>query len=88
MTLDTLRNDVVRQILGMEDINILKKVRDLIARETSKALSVGTVEEDYVPQTKEEILIGLREACNELKLHREGKLEFKTLEEVLDELPD
>ena len=42
-------------------------------------------EEDPV-QTKEEILADFAEACRELKLHREGKKRFKTLDEVLNEL--
>ena len=36
--------------------------------------------------TKEEILESIDSAFKELKLNLEGKLEFKTLEEALDEL--
>lgn len=36
--------------------------------------------------SKEEILADFSEACRELKLRKEGKVKFKTLEEALDEL--
>ena len=38
--------------------------------------------------TKEEILSGFDNALHELKYYREGKLELKPLEEVLNELQD
>ena len=38
--------------------------------------------------TKEEILSGFDNALHELKSYREGKLELKPLEEVLNELQD
>lgn len=40
----------------------------------------------YRSQTKAEILAGLDQSCKELKLNLEGKLEFKSLEEALNEL--
>ncbi len=43
-------------------------------------------DEDYKEPTKEEILEGLKEAVKELKLYEEGKLELKSLDEVLSEL--
>jgi len=36
--------------------------------------------------TKEEILEGLKEAVKEVKLYEEGKIELKTLDELLEEL--
>ncbi len=42
-------------------------------------------ESDREP-TKEEILDGLREALQEVKLAEEGKLKLKSLDEVLSEL--
>ena len=47
------------------------------------------VAEDEVPyRTTQEILAGVEEAFMEVKMYREGKLQLKTLEEALDELPD
>ncbi len=43
-------------------------------------------DEEYKEPTKEEILEGLKEAVKEVKLNEQGKLKFKTLDEVLGEL--
>jgi len=43
-------------------------------------------EEEYEEPTKEEILEGLREAVEEVKLYEQGKLKLKTLDELLEEL--
>jgi len=43
-------------------------------------------EGEYKEPTKEEILQGLREAVEEVKLYEQGKLKLKTLDEVLEEL--
>ena len=43
-------------------------------------------DEEYREPTKEEILEGLREAMEEVKLAEQGKLKLKTLDEVLSEL--
>jgi len=43
-------------------------------------------DEEYKEPTKEEILDGLREAVEEVKLYEQGKIALKTLDEVLDEL--
>lgn len=43
-------------------------------------------EEEYRPRTKAEVLADFDQACKELKLNLEGKLELKSLEEALDEL--
>lgn len=48
----------------------------------------AVLEDDFPCMTKEEILAHFDQACKELKLNLEGKLEFKTLEEVLKELED
>ncbi len=47
---------------------------------------VKEVEEEYKPQTKKEILDGLREAFEELKLIKAGKMEARDLKDVLNEL--
>lgn len=41
---------------------------------------------DEVLQTKSEILKGLDQACNELRLQQAGKMHFKSTEALLDEL--
>lgn len=90
VSLETLQNEVIRDVLNINDINILKKVKNLLQKEERKVSRVevpSVVSEDEVPyMTKEEILANFDQACKELKLNLEGKLEFKTLKEALDEL--
>lgn len=47
---------------------------------------VKEVEEEYKPQTKKEIIYGLREAFDELKLIKAGKMEGRNAFELLKEL--
>ena len=83
VSLETLQNEVIRDVLNVNDVNILKKVKKLLHKEERKASS-AEVPAPYM--TKEEILANFDQACKELKLNLEGKLEFKTLKEALDEL--
>lgn len=43
-------------------------------------------EEQYEEPTKEQLLQEIREAAEEVKLARQGKIKLKTLEQLLDEL--
>ena len=43
-------------------------------------------DEEYEEPIKEEILKGIKEAIEEVKLWEDGKVELPTLDEVLDEL--
>ena len=43
-------------------------------------------DDEYKEPTKEDILEGLKEAVEEVKLAEQGKLKLKTLDEVLSEL--
>ncbi len=75
--------ELLRQIGYLaDDENSLKK---LLAY-TKKLVTKKKEAEEEPVQTKEEILADFAEACRELKLHREGKKKFKTLDEVLNEL--
>lgn len=65
-----------------DDENCMKKALQFIKKLAAQKAS----KEEYKPASKEEILIGVKQACKELKLHKEGKLEFKSAEELLDEL--
>lgn len=95
LSLETLQNELIRDVLRIDDMNVLKKVRNLLRREERKAAAdyaaqpsaSEVVSEEAEPyMTKEEILANFDQACKELKLNLEGKLEFKTLEEALNEL--
>mgnify|MGYP001777299426 CR=1 FL=1 len=93
-TLESLQNELIRDVLRVDNMDILKKVRNLLRREERKTTAYAehvsapsTVAEEAEPyMTKEEILANFDQACKELKLNLEGKLEFKTLEEALNEL--
>ena len=43
-------------------------------------------EEEYEEPTKEQLLQEIREAAEEVKLARQGKIKLQTLEQLLDEL--
>ena len=88
MSLEAVQTELIRDILNVNDVLLLEKIRKMLRREEKKA-EQGTlcVAEEEVPyMTKAEILANFDQACKELKLNLEGKLEFKTLEEALDEL--
>lgn len=83
VALEALQNEVIREVLNVRDISVLKKVKKMLLPEGG----ADAVAEDEVPYlTKEEILANFGQACKELKQNLEGKLEFKTAEELLDEL--
>ncbi len=69
--------------------NAMKKaVRYLkkLAVQMKETTATDEEEEKYRPRTKAEVLADFDQACKELKLNLEGKLELKSLEEALDEL--
>ena len=88
MSLEAVQTELIRDILNVSDIHILEKLKSVLRREANKAdESAMMVAEDEVPyMTKDEILANVDQACKELKLNLEGKLEFKDAEELLNEL--
>lgn len=67
----------LRKVLGaIEGVSILPKRQE----------KTKVKEEEEPCMTKAEILQNIDEACKELKLYKEGKIELKTLEEVINEL--
>ena len=87
MSLEAVQTELIREILNVSDVLVLEKIKRMLRREERKAEQSTCVEEEKVPyMTKAEILANFDQACKELKLNLEGKLEFKTLEEALDEI--
>ena len=89
LTLETLQNELIREVLNVNDINVLKKVKNLLRREERKLsdAQASVLSEEEAPyMTKEEILANFDQACKELKLNLEGKLELKSAEDLLKEL--
>ena len=88
MSLEAVQTELIRDILNVNDVLLLEKIRKMLRREGKKA-EQGTlcVAEEEVPYMKKaEILANFDQACKELKLNLEGKLEFKDAEELLNEL--
>ena len=76
LNIQAAQNDIIRQVLNTQDIHLLDRIRNLFANK----------EANEPCMTKEEILSGFDNALHELKSYREGKLELKPLEDVLNEL--
>jgi hypothetical protein len=98
MELNAMRCELAREILNIDSSEMLLKLqryfRRLKKEQPQKVYAISeektmSIAEDEVPyRTKDEILAGVERSFDELKLYKDGKLEFRTLEEVLDELPD
>ena len=83
LNIQAAQNDIIRQVLNTQDIHLLDRIRNLFAnKEANEACMV----QEEPCMTKEEILSGFDNALHELKSYREGKLELKPLEDVLNEL--
>ena len=80
MSLEAEKNELIRRILDVDDVAILRRVKSMLSCEEEQT---NVVAED---QTKAEILASLDQACKELKLNLEGKLEFKSLDDALNEI--
>ena len=83
LNIQAAQNDIIRQVLNTQDIHLLDRIRNLFAnKEANEACMV----QEEPCMTKEDILSGFDNALHELKSYREGKLELKPLEDVLNEL--
>ena len=83
LNIQAAQNEIIRQVLNTQDIHLLDRIRKLFAnKEANEACMV----QEEPCMTKEEILSGFDNALHELKSYREGKLELKPLEDVLNEL--
>lgn len=80
LNIQAAQNEIIRQVLNTQDIHLLRKL--FANKEANEACMV----QEEPCMTKEEILSGFDNALHELKSYREGKLELKPLEDVLNEL--
>lgn len=83
MSLEAEKNELIRRILDVDDVAILRRVKSMLSCEEEQT---NVVAEAAPYQTKAEILASLDQACKELKLNLEGKLEFKSLDDALNEI--
>ena len=93
MTTMELNAEIFRQLSYIADEKsymdkVLAYIKELVKQrknEDNAALSIAA-EEPAPYYTKAEILAGFDEACKDIKLAREGKLEGRPIEELLNEL--
>lgn len=64
----------------------LKSIKKLVAEKERIASQSRDAEEEETGMSKAEILANFDVACKELKLHKEGKLSTRPLEDLLNEL--
>lgn len=84
MTLEAAKNEIIREILDVNNIEILNKIKNLLHREGKQ---INVVAEEQLPYlTKAEVLAGFDDACKEIKQAAEGKLKGIPLNEFLNEL--
>ena len=94
--LNAMRCELAREILNLENSEMLQKLqiyfKQLMKEHSSEGYvltepSTMTVAEEEVPyRTKEEILAGVEEAFEHAKLAREGKVQGRPIEDLLNEL--
>lgn len=81
---EAIKTDFINLINSATDMGVLEK----LYKQAKKALSASTTakvqKEDG--DSKEYILVGLAEACREMKLARQGKLKGRPARELLNEL--
>lgn len=82
VALQTAQNDVIRMVRETTDIHILDRIKGFLAQVKPYAQA-----EEQPVMAKEEIMDGLRDAFNELRLQREGKpVNLTNWEDFLNEL--
>ena len=80
MELNAMRGELAREILNIENIELLQKVQRYIKR----AMKTEKEEVEYIE--KEEILNSIREGLREIKEARRTGRKLLTAEELLNEL--
>ena len=91
MELNAMRGELAREILNIESCEMLQKLMRYFKRlqreQPSMSPVSSVVAEETVPyRTKEEILAGVEQAFECAKLAREGKVQGRPIEDLLDEL--
>ena len=82
INVDVEKWEKAKEIFKKSGMNI----NDAINIFLDKVQKVGGLPFEIDEPSKEKILEGLKEAVEEVKLYKEGKIKLKTLDEVLSEL--
>ena len=80
MELNAMRGELAREILNIENIELLQKVQRYLKR----AMKTEKEEVEYIE--KEEVLNSIREGLREIKEARRTGRKLMTAEELLNEL--
>lgn len=83
ITLEAEKNQLIRQILDVNSMDVIRKLKNLLHREEMK-METSEAESCYL--TKEEVSANFDQATKEIKLRREGKLKGTPLADFLNEV--
>lgn len=83
LEMNAMRGTLAREILNVEDAELLKKLKRSITRIIGNAKIDKFVSVDSL-KSKKEILSRFDEACKDMKLASEGKLHGQSLDEFLN----
>ncbi len=83
-SLQVTQNNLIREILGITDINVLERLEQFLRRD--KVESYGGVVAEEPCMGKTEILSHIDQACKEYQLIKQGKLKAISKEELLYDL--
>lgn len=82
--LQAAQNNLIREILGITDVNLLERIEQFLRRDKVDASADVVAEEPCM--TKAEILSHVDRACKEYQLIKQGKLKAISKEELLNDL--
>jgi len=84
LELDAYRANVAREVLNIDSFALLDKIKRLIKRESVKCDTVAT--DNYTPLSHDELVGEFKDSLEELKLNLDRKVEFRPIEELINEL--
>lgn len=83
-SLQVTQNNLIREILGITDINLLERLEQFLRRD--KVESLGGIVAEGACMGKDEILSHLNQACQEYQQIKQGKMKAISKEELLNDL--
>lgn len=83
-SLQVTQNNLIREILGITDIDLLKRLEQILHRDRIE--STGDIVAEEPCMTKSEILSHVDQACKEYQLIKQGKMKAISKEELLNDL--
>lgn len=82
LELNALYGEMTSNITQIKNIDLLKKMNEMIKNFISKSHTSHS--EEFVPRPKEELLDGF--ACKEVKLFQEGKTKLMSFDDMMGQL--